>query len=82
VVLDGLDEAADWRIKADFMPAELPTGVRVVVSSRFLAGDVDSAPWLRRLNWERNKLASAPSLTPLDRGGRCTAQDGLPVGRS
>ena len=69
VVLDGLDEAADWRIKADFMPAELPAGVRVVVSARFLAGDADSIPWLRRLNWERNGLASAPFLTPLDQEG-------------
>ena len=69
VVLDGLDEAADWRAGADFMPGELPAGVRVVVSARFLAGDVDSIPWLRRLNWERNGLASAPSLTPLNQEG-------------
>ena len=69
VVLDGLDEAADWRIKADFMPVELPAGVRVIVSARFLAGDANSTPWLRRLNWERSGLASAPSLTPLDRAG-------------
>jgi hypothetical protein len=69
VVLDGLDEAADWQAGADFMPGELPAGVRVVVSARFLAGDVDSNSWLRRLNWERNGLASAPSLTPLDQDG-------------
>ncbi len=69
VVLDGLDEAADWQAGADFMPGELPAGVRVVVSARFLAGDANSTPWLRRLNWERNGLASAPSLTPLDRAG-------------
>ena len=69
VVLDGLDEAADWQAGADFMPSELPVGVRVVVSARFLAGDADSTPWLRRLNWERNGLASAPSLARLDRAG-------------
>jgi hypothetical protein len=69
VVLDGLDEAADWQAGADFMPAELPAGVRVVVSARFLAGDADSTPWLRRLNWERSGLASAPSIVPLDRAG-------------
>lgn len=69
VVLDGLDEAADWQAGADFMPGELPAGVRVVVSARFLAGDADSTPWLRRLNWERNGLASAPSLTPLNHDG-------------
>jgi hypothetical protein len=69
VVLDGLDEAADWQAGADFMPGELPAGVRVVVSARLLAGDADSTPWLRRLNWERNELAFAPSLTPLDRAG-------------
>jgi hypothetical protein len=69
VVLDGLDEAADWQAGADFMPGELPAGVRVIVSARFLAGDADSTPWLRRLNWGRNGLASAPSLTPLDHDG-------------
>ena len=69
VVLDGLDEAADWQAGADFMPGELPAGVRVVVSARFLAGDADSTPWLGRLNWERNGLAAAPSLIPLDRAG-------------
>ena len=69
VVLDGLDEAADWQAGADFMPGELPAGVRVVVSARFLARDADSKPWLGRLNWERNGLASAPSLTPLDKDG-------------
>jgi hypothetical protein len=41
----------------------------MVVSARFLAGDADSKPWLRRLNWERNGLASAPSLNPLDQDG-------------
>jgi len=69
VVLDGLDEAADWQAGADFMPDELPAGMRVLVSARFLAGDADSTSWLRRLNWERKGLASAPSLTPLDREG-------------
>jgi hypothetical protein len=69
VVLDGLDEAADWQAGADFMPNELPAGVRVVVSARFLAGDADSTSWLRRLNWERSGLAFAPFLTPLNRAG-------------
>ncbi len=69
VVLDGLDEAADWQAGADFMPASLPPEVRVLVSARFLAGDNDSTPWLRRLNWDRNGLALAPSLDPLDKPG-------------
>ena len=51
------------------MPASLPPKVRVLVSARFLAGDNDSAPWLRRLNWDRNGLALAPSLGPLDKPG-------------
>jgi len=69
VVLDGLDEAADWQAGAYFLPSELPAGVRVVVSARFLAGDADSTPWLRRLNWERSGMVSAPALVPLDRAG-------------
>jgi len=69
VVLDGLDEAADWQAGADFLPAELPAGVRVVVSARLLAGDADSAAWLERLNWKRKGLAEAPALDALDRAG-------------
>lgn len=69
VVLDGLDEAADWQVGADFMPAALPAGVRVAVSARFLAGDADAISWLRRLNWERSDLASVLALPPLDRAG-------------
>ncbi len=69
IVLDGLDEAADWQAGKDFLPLELPAGVRVAVSARFLAGAVDSKQWLHDLNLERNGLAFAPKLVPLDRVG-------------
>jgi hypothetical protein len=69
VVLDGLDEAGDWQAGADFLPSDLPARVRVIVSARYLAGDADAIPWLRRLNWERSGLAAAPLLDPLDKVG-------------
>jgi trypsin-like peptidase len=69
VVLDGLDEAADWQAGPNLIPGELPRGTKIAVSARYLAGDTDSVPWLRRLNWERKGLAAAPILAPLNRVG-------------
>ena len=45
VVVDGLDEAADWNIKANFMPRwNCPLGFGRLFRRAFLAGDADSAP--------------------------------------
>jgi hypothetical protein len=67
VVLDGLDEAStDQPIGADFLPSELPNGVRVAVSTR---EDSNPISWLNRLNWEHKEMASAPTLKPLDKNG-------------
>lgn len=68
VVLDGLDEAADWQAGADFLPSVPPARVRVAVSMRFLAGDADSTAWLRRLNWDKGQ-AIALHLSPLTHSG-------------
>ncbi len=68
VVIDGLDEAGDWEAGENTLPRELPPGVRIVVSARFLAGDQDAQPWLTRLGWDQ---AAVPSLelTPLTLAG-------------
>jgi V8-like Glu-specific endopeptidase len=83
VVLDGLDEAGDWEATADLIPTELPRNVRVVVSARFLAGDVDAGPWLSRLGWERTGRASTLELHPLDTSGVADVlfRMGVPLGK-
>jgi hypothetical protein len=61
VVLDGLDEAADWEAGADLFPADPPPGLRVMVTARFRAGDVDGRSWLEALGWG-GRLASVLDL--------------------
>lgn len=51
LVVDGLDEAAGWKLDSAILPVEPPPGVRVLVSGRELAGDKGSEDWLWRLGW-------------------------------
>ena len=69
LILDGVDEAADWEPGPDLFPLAPPSGLRIIVSTRYRAGDADAAPWLRRLGWERPGLARALDLDPLARAG-------------
>ncbi len=48
LILDGVDEAADWDAGADLFPLSPPKGMRVIVAARNLAGDSDPSGWLRR----------------------------------
>lgn len=81
LVLDGVDEAADWSVGPAFFPEEPPAGLRVVLSARYLANDSDASAWLRRLGWTRPGLAYALELYPLDRAGIAgvLAQMGFPL---
>jgi hypothetical protein len=66
VILDGLDEAADWRAGPDLFPLTPPAGLRVIVSARYVVGDVDERGWLRRLGWDppgRARSFALPVLT-------------------
>ena len=54
VILDGLDESAGWNPGPDLFSLTPPMGLRVVVSARYLAGDIDASSWLRRLGWTRS----------------------------
>ncbi|MFJ9737444.1 hypothetical protein [Streptomyces sp. NPDC101166] len=61
VVLDGLDEAADWEAGADLLPAAPPPGLRVVVSARTTAAVPTGADWLRTLGLDGpGRAASLP----------------------
>lgn len=68
LVLDGLDEAADWQMNARFFPTPPLPGWRVLVSARYLANE-DETGWLKRLGWQDGRLATAIPLPPLDQNG-------------
>ncbi|HEX8107028.1 MAG TPA: toll/interleukin-1 receptor domain-containing protein [Kofleriaceae bacterium] len=67
VVLDGLDEAADWQPGPDIFPLDAPPHVRVVVSARTRPAKVPASVWLRLLGWDRTASAEAVDLPPLRR---------------
>lgn len=69
VLLDGLDEAADWEAGPDLFPLNPQGHARVVVSARYRPGDADARAWVRRLGWERHGLARAYDLNVLNREG-------------
>jgi nucleoside phosphorylase len=65
VIIDGLDEAADWELGPDVLPATGIPHLRVIVSAREEPGD---APWMKRLGWPPTIATHLP-LHPLTRGG-------------
>ncbi|GCE30249.1 hypothetical protein KDA_57330 [Dictyobacter alpinus] len=81
LVLDGVDEAADWSAGAQLFPSNPPPGLRIVVSARSLANDQDTRAWLARLGWGEQGLARTLELMPLDRPGiaNVLAQMGFPL---
>jgi uncharacterized protein YeeX (DUF496 family) len=81
LVLDGVDEAADWVAGSGLFPPHPPRGLRVVLSARYLANDRDVNAWLQRLGWTRQGLAHTLQLYPLDRAGIASVliQMGFPL---
>lgn len=81
LVLDGVDEAADWEAGPGLWPENPPPHLRVVLSARYLANDQDADAWLTRLGWTRAGLARSLALYPLDRTGIASVliQMGFPV---
>jgi hypothetical protein len=65
VVLDGADESADWQLGPDIFSATPPDRLRVLVSARYLPGDVDARGWIERLAWNRPHLSYPLDLAPL-----------------
>jgi hypothetical protein len=67
LVLDGLDEGADWNAGPDLFPLAPPSGLRIVASARHTAVAPDSDTWLRRLGWDaagRARSMALRALTP------------------
>jgi hypothetical protein len=69
VVLDGLDEAAGWKLGLDVFPSNAPEHLKVLIAARPLAGDDGSKGWLNRLGWTGANRASLVLLGLLTRKG-------------
>jgi hypothetical protein len=69
VILDGLDEAADWEAGPNLFPLSPPTGLRIIVSMRNKAGTSEPSIWLRTLGWERAGVGAVFPLHPLTESG-------------
>ena len=65
LIVDGLDEAADWRAGPDLFPAQIGETSKVLVSARQLAGDSGSENWLQRLGWDAVAGAKVMELSRL-----------------
>jgi hypothetical protein len=70
VVLDGIDEAADWDLSPGIIPSCPPTrSLRVLLSARLTADRPTPDHWLRMLRWTADAEARVISLAPLSVGG-------------
>jgi hypothetical protein len=69
LILDGADESAGWEPGPDLFPVTPGKGLHVLVSARYLAGDVDSRDWMTRLGWNQPRSAYPLDLRPLNPQG-------------
>ena len=69
LILDGVDEAADWHVEPNLFPRYPQTGLRVIISARERAGDIDGMGWVQSFGWDRPGLADVMELGPLRRDG-------------
>ncbi len=69
VVLDGLDEAANWTIGEGLFPRNPPDHLKVLIAARPLAGDNGAEGWLTRLGWTGPNPAQQIPLDRLSREG-------------
>ena len=68
VILDGVDEAANWDVDGKLFPLDPPPGLKVLISARSTADRPNPGAWARALVWnERNTYQL--ELPPLDRLG-------------
>lgn len=67
LILDGLDEAADWEPTADLFPAHPPSSLKIIVTARPTSVSLSGADWLSILGWEGR--ARTIELLPLTREG-------------
>ncbi len=68
VILDGVDEAANWDVDGGLFPLDPPPGLKVIISARLTADRPAPDDWRRALAWERLNVRRF-DLAPLDRPG-------------
>jgi AAA ATPase domain/Trypsin-like peptidase domain len=70
LILDGLDEAVDWKPWRSLLPLRPADGVKVLVSARLTATHSTAAQWLDDLGWEEPASAtvSVEKLSPAGTG--------------
>lgn len=76
VVLDGLDEAAGWKLGLDIFPPIPPNHLRVLIAARPLAGDDGPEGWLNRLGLERQGRLHTVGPARPGRCSRCAGEYG------
>lgn len=57
LILDGLDEAADWRAWRSLLPLQPAEGVKVLISARLTATHSTAPQWLEELGWDEDATA-------------------------
>ncbi|HEX7316258.1 MAG TPA: hypothetical protein VF297_20295 [Pyrinomonadaceae bacterium] len=65
IIIDGIDESADWEPSADIFPLNPPDDLKVIISARNRPGDLDGTGWLDVLGWSRAGLGRVMELPPL-----------------
>jgi len=68
VILDGVDEAANWDVDGSLFPLDPPPGLKILVSARLTAHRPRPEDWQRALAWERRNPYRL-ELPALDRPG-------------
>jgi len=71
LIIDGIDEAADWNLGAYSFPVTPPDGIRILVSARETAGQSADDGWMQVLGWNKPGLAKQIGLGPLSADGIC-----------
>jgi hypothetical protein len=68
VILDGVDEAANWDVDGKLFPLDPPPGLKVLISARSTADRPNPGAWARALVWNQRNTYQLV-LPPLDRLG-------------
>ena len=68
VILDGVDEAANWDVDGKLFPLDPPPGLKVLISARSTADRPNPGAWARALVWNQRNTYQL-ELPPLDRLG-------------
>jgi hypothetical protein len=67
IILDGLDESAQWENLKGFFPNPAAPGVRILVTARYWG--IGDQTWRRELGWENESLTKSIPLPELTREG-------------